>query len=423
MIGISRSICRSSGVLIFSAALLSSLSGCGGEDLSFKPPYFAASTDVIDFGEVVLGSEEEQTLYVINKGDKILKLEPPSGNTLGGVFGILMTDTEVSPMGDAIVRVVFQPLAVASYETTLNIPNDSMNQPTFAVTVRGVGTRGDPCSGVVCNSPPPSACLDDDTSRYFPPFGVCEAGRCTYESTDIHCSEGCDLDTGRCSGDLCQGVACQTPPNSCFAANGQCHDGACIYTALSAVTCNDNDPCTFNDSCQEGTCRGTPRACDAPPAPTCRDTHVLVTYDALGACSAGACQYIPRDVSCQHGCANGACQNDPCAGGCDDGNPCTRDSCQAGVGCKHESNSGASCAAPSGDCPVGQCVGTTCMSAAGTTCIAEVQVDLCADTEIAGVCSANGQCAVQDVPPQLTCPGCPGICVQCFFIQLCIPLV
>ena len=364
MTRISRSISRSSGVLFLNAALLASFVSCGAEELSLKPPYFAASTDVIDFGEVGLGGEEEQTLYIINKGDKTLQLEPANGNTLGGVFGIVLTDAEILPMADSVARVVFQPLVSATYETTMTISNDSLNQPSFTVTLRGVGIRTDPCEGVVCYA----------------------------------------------------------PPSSCFSAYGECHDGACIYTALTAVACNDNDPCTLNDTCQDGTCRGTSRDCSAPPQTVCRDSQALLTYDPQGTCEAGVCRYLSRDVSCQHGCQGGLCEGDLCAGGCDDGNPCTRDSCRASVGCVHEPNSGASCVAPSGDCPLGTCVDTTCVSVAGTTCVAEVRVDLCADTQIAGVCSANGQCAVQEVPPQLTCPGCPGVCVQCYLIQLCIPI-
>ncbi|MBI5510581.1 MAG: hypothetical protein HY903_17630 [Deltaproteobacteria bacterium] len=409
--------------MLIAFGLLVALSSCGGDSLDMKPPFFAASTDVIDFGAVELGAQSEATLYVINKGDKALQLQTPSGNTLGGVFAVLLTQTQVSPLGDAVARVVFQPTSVASFETTMNIANDSTNQPAFAVQLKGVGKRGDPCAGVTCSTPPPSACLDYQTSRYFPPFGTCDAGHCTYTSTDVACPQGCDLDTGRCAGDLCRGVACQAPPNSCFGATGTCDDGACIYTALSGVVCNDSDPCTQTDRCQEGTCRGTPVSCNAPPAPICRDVHTQVRYDAVGICgTGGVCQYIPRDIPCPYGCVNGACQGDPCAGGCDDGNPCTRDSCQLPTGCVHEANNGAACTAGSGDCPVGQCVGSICMSVAGTTCAAEVNIDLCADTEIAGVCSANGSCVVEEVPAQLTCPGCPGICLQCYFIQLCIPL-
>ena len=74
-----------------------------------------------------------------------------------------------------------------------------------------------------------------------------------------------------------------------------------------------------------------------------------------------------------------------------------------------------------GDCPVGQCLGTTCSHVPDVTCVAEYDVDLCVDAEVAGVCSANGDCVVSDVPPAYTCPGCNGICIKCLIFQFCFP--
>ncbi len=398
-------------------------SACGSEQLDLRPPYFAAGTDVIDFGAVEVGERVEQTLYIVNKGDKTLSLAEPQGNTLGGIFTVLVPNSDIEPQEDVVVRVVFQPLGVSDYETSLTFVNDSANQPLFTLTLRGLGRLTDPCADLTCASPPRSACLDADTSRYYPPFGSCDVGRCVYDAVDMACHEGCDLDTGRCAEDACAGIACQTPPNSCFGATGVCVQGACLYTALSSVACNDQDACTLNDTCQEGTCRGTPKRCDAPPASVCRDTHVMVVYDPAGICGAnGACNYVPRDMTCEFGCQNGSCQGDPCAGGCDDGNPCTRDSCAGAAGCVHDSNDGASCTAGSERCPMGQCVGTRCMSVPDISCTAEYDIDLCAEAYVAGICAANGDCNVTQAPPQFTCPGCPGLCLQCYFIQLCIPL-
>jgi hypothetical protein len=58
---------------------------------------------------------------------------------------------------------------------------------------------------------------------------------------------------------------------------------------------------------------------------------------------------------------------------------------------------------------------------AGVACVTDVQVDLCREEDIAGICSATGQCVVTSVPPRLQCPGCNGICIQCFIFQFCIP--
>jgi hypothetical protein len=408
---------------LWAGIFLASLCACGSDGLRLRPAFFAASSEVIDFGDVDVGDLEQRTLFVINKGEKPLTLQAPDGNTLGGIFSIVLPATGVQPMADVKAQVYFQPANAHAYETTMLLENDSANEPFFEVTLRGKGRSSDPCAGVVCTEPPPSACLDFGTSRYYPPFGTCVDGQCIYEPVDQVCEHQCDVATGLCQGDPCVGVACQSPPNACFHANGTCSAGACVYTAANSLNCDDGNPCTTDDTCQEGACRGTPKDCNSPPAAACLSSSTLRQWEPVGTCDmSGNCRYDPRDVSCEYGCVNGQCQNDPCAGGCDDGNQCTNDWCEPMVGCHHDPANGASCASGSGDCPVGVCSGSTCLPQAGVTCMAEIDVDLCADVEVAGVCSSSGECVVEEVPPQFFCPGCPGICLQCYFIQLCIPI-
>ncbi|MEE8409769.1 MAG: hypothetical protein V3T05_09205 [Myxococcota bacterium] len=396
---------------------------CGREDFSYKPPFLTASTDVIDFGEVTVGSDDQRTLYLINKGDTPLTLENPSGTTLGGIFNIVITEREVPPLGDVVVRVHFEPPMPAFYKTTILFPNDSHNAGQYALEVKGTGVEANICGGVTCNSPPDSACLTSDTSRHHYPVGTCDEGQCAYEPIDETCDFDCDFATGLCTGDPCMGMTCQTPPNGCFSPQGQCINGACVYTTNDGASCNDLDACTSNDSCQQGVCQGARTMCGSPPAAACLDGNTLRQWDAIGVCDmTGTCRYTPRDSACEFGCAGGACRNEPCPGGCDDGNPCTNDICSIDFGCQHIANDGASCVASSGDCPTGTCAGGGCVSTAGVTCVAEYDVDLCMDAEVAGVCAGNGDCVVQDVPAEFTCPGCPGLCLQCYLIQLCIPL-
>lgn len=59
------------------------------------------------------------------------------------------------------------------------------------------------CLGVdvVCNNPPPSACLaDGKTSLTFSPSGVCSADGpgCKYAEVAVDCPNGCDAQTGKC---------------------------------------------------------------------------------------------------------------------------------------------------------------------------------------------------------------------------------
>ncbi len=118
---------------------------------------------------------------------------------------------------------------------------------------------------------------------------------------------------GTCGGGTCSG----TTMVSCGALD-QCHvagtcdpaSGACSNPQkLDGTTCDDGDPCTLNDQCTGGGCRGTPMACQ--PLDQCHD--------------AGVCSSL-----------NGLCSNPvkPMGVGCDDSNPCTtNDTCGPAGAC------------------------------------------------------------------------------------------
>src|SRR5262249_12928294 len=74
----------------------------------------------------------------------------------------------------------------------------------------------------LCQSAPPSICRDAYTITVYDAVGSCSNGTCTYASHDVACAN-CP------SCDPCQGITCNTPPNSCFAATGTCANGRCTY--------------------------------------------------------------------------------------------------------------------------------------------------------------------------------------------------
>jgi len=143
---------------------------------------------------------------------------------------------------------------------------------------------------------------------------------------------------------------------------GTCVQGRCEYDFITGADCDDGNACTINDTCTAGTCKGTAMACTTPRAPACLDATRLQTYDNPGVCNGGRCVYTQQTITCgAGGCANNACQTDPCAsvtcntppsvcynaGGtcsagscsyppntasCDDGDACTDgDKCSGGV--------------------------------------------------------------------------------------------
>jgi len=192
---------------------------------------------------------------------------------------------------------------------------------------------------------------------------------------------------------------CDQPPGPCYAPTGTCQNLHCVYAPIDGLQCSDGDPCTVGDICAAGVCKGTPRVCDQPPVSACVSSTKLLTYDAVGACNAGACVYAQHSVTCgAGGCNNNACSTDPCSGltcntppsicykpagtcsvgqcsyayndaaTCNDGDPCTdNDQCNTGV-CKGKPK--ACVASPADVCedtatlrvydPVGACGAGTC---------------------------------------------------------------
>lgn len=118
------------------------------------------------------------------------------------------------------------------------------------------------CTGVPvsCNAPPPRTCVDATTQRAFAAIGQCDAnGDCVYQSADVECPEGCQ--DGDCLDDPCQGVVCDTAPSVCHQAPGSCDEGTCTFGFADGVSCDDGDPCTTVDTCQQGVCVGAGNTC------------------------------------------------------------------------------------------------------------------------------------------------------------------
>ena len=227
--------------------------------------------------------------------------------------------------------------------------------------------------------------------------GGCVSGTNTCEcQTDDDCAplEDGDLCNGtltcvanECVVDPATGVTCDTSGDTtclktfCSAATGQCAPKA-VY---NGAFCNDEDACTWDDRCSDGTCAGKPKDCDddnpctadgcdsasgctsAPNAASCDDGNACTVGDvcAGGACVGGSPAVCEDDTSCTWEscdpavgcvvelapdgwkCGDGnactvldACVEGQCLGvpaSCDDGNACTMDTCSNAVGCDHTS--------------------------------------------------------------------------------------
>lgn len=158
------------------------------------------------------------------------------------------------------------------------------------------------------------------------------------------CTSGADCDDGNpCTEDVCR------------------YNGTCFYDPLTLKPCEDGDPCTLADQCtSDGICEGTQ----------------TLDCDDLNPCTIDICvpgQGCTHDieengVACDDGdiCTSGDnCLDAECVGAfpkCDDGNPCTADSCNFATGeCNNLTQSNFPCddlnACTNGDiCQNGACV-------------------------------------------------------------------
>ncbi len=177
---------------------------------------------------------------------------------------------------------------------------------------------GDPCT--VDDACAAGDCLGD-TKDCSALDDACNQGRC--DPLDGACiaepaNEGQPCDDGlACSlGDRCLEGACQPTglvdcsalDDTCLAGVCQEPDGQCVtQPANQGQPCDDDLFCTVDDACDQGDCRGSPRACPDPLDP---------------------CQLPVCDEDADQ------CDQEPAEDGtpCDDQNNCTGgDACQAGV--------------------------------------------------------------------------------------------
>src|SRR5262245_29718095 len=165
-------------------------------------------------------------------------------------------------------------------------------------------------------------------------------------------------------------VAC---PGDCIAGdpgklgrieNGQ--PGQCRCRCTSNADCDDRNVCDGIETCQAGVCvPGTALACDdgnsctrdCDPLQGCVNTPLP---DGTGCDDADLCTQNDR---CQGGTCRGAPRN------CNDGNPCTTDTCEPSTGCvRTPVASGAPCNDQNA-CTVGDaCLRGACVGASAVTC-------------------------------------------------------
>jgi hypothetical protein len=257
-----------------------------------------------------------------------------------------------------------------------------------------------------------------------------DCGSCVCEPACPVC-QTCNPETAECEPDpaqndetcggcrICAGGECVTDGAIVCEPLDQCHDAGVCDPATGACTippkandtpCDDGDPCTTEDTCQNGECRGTPKDCSAE-GDVCND----------GVCrNDGTCikEAKPNGTGCNadsNSCTAGdSCQNGACTVGA--GVDCSNqdDECNRGV-CRQSEGAcikdplpdGTACGA-NGECRNGSCEAITC------TPVGEVCPSIgacCPGSECEATfnrcsCLSNGQmCDGVDTPLTACCVG------------------
>ncbi len=329
-----------------------------------------------------------------------------------------------------------------------------------------VCTVGDHCEAGVCLGSP-VACDDDNPCT----DDLCDGlGGCEFVPNDAGCDDGdpctvadqceglvcagvsvscdCQADADCAAledGDTCNGtlfcdtaalpfqcavdpdtvVLCPSPPDGpdqlCLAGACDPDDGTCgLAPANEGYLCEDGDPCTLGEACAAG-------VCDGGVEPNCNDGNPC-TDDS---CEPGVgCVHAPNAMSCNDGdvcTTQDQCDGGQCAGGpalvCNDGNPCTGDSCDPVTGCQTVAldlpcDDGNDCTIDDhcvdGGCVLGglaecadenPCTTDSCDPASG--CLHVLNEDLCDDGDacttgdvcVLGECVGAGQLSCDDANP------------------------
>lgn len=288
-------------------------------------------------------------------------------------------------------------------------------------------TVDDSCTAGACAGAPVD-CTDLDGLCLK---GTCNAatGSCTVTASDegLPCDDddACTIDDvcaiGQCTG---APKSCDEPESPCLESLCEASSGECVTVPVPDAPCDDAEGCTFDDTCTDGACVGTPVVCEGEAALTC---HVLACDAATGTCveapgldgsecsdgdkcstgdtcDAGTCSGTPLacdflDAACKQGTCDsetGSCvQLDiPSGTPCDDGDNCTAaDVCSIG-GCVGQV---VDCQDEAGPCDVG-----VCDSASGSCLI----TPLGAGTP----CDDDNACTTADVCFSGACSGLPTDC-------------
>ena len=250
-------------------------------------------------------------------------------------------------------------------------------------------TTNDTCAGGSCvggaalDCDDANPCTDDSCDAVLGCLNVDNTEDC---GDGLFCngSEVCDMGMCQPGSYPCGALLCDEATDTCVECLGDtdcddadpctdntCNAGTCMTTD-NTDPCDDGLDCTENDVCQAGVCAGDPipgcgkctTALDCDDANPCTDDS----------CPAGLCVYVFNSDPCDDGSVctvDDACAAGTCVGGppldCDDADVCTDDSCDPIAGCLYADNT-APCDDGDACTTVDTCAGGTCTGGPAPDC-------------------------------------------------------
>ena len=225
--------------------------------------------------------------------------------------------------------------------------------PTCVSTDPCLTAACDPTSGCTL-TPNTNACSDGNpcTAPDICSNGSCQSGpMISCDDGDPCTVDSCDAALGGCQHQMIPGCRPCATPQDC--GGDQCNPQTCKNNqcvSLPSPVCDDNNPCTADGCDPASGCFNTPLT-----GPQCASGDVCTGFSS---CENGVCTPVAPTT-------------------CDDGNPCTIDTCTA-AGCSSTpGNEGASCTTASG--AAGSCMSGSCISLTCTDCESKSNgcTDLC----------------------------------------------
>jgi cysteine-rich repeat protein len=264
-------------------------------------------------------------------------------------------------------------------------------------------TTSDTCVEGACLGSGSLACNDDNPCTLD---SCLPGGGCTHEASPGACDDGdaCTINDSCDSGTCLSGAVLSCDDGNPCTDEG-CQEGDCLFEA-NAIACDDGNACTSASVCTEGACKGT-------AASVCDDGNVC-TADTCD--PANGCVYTNLAAPCDDGelCTSGdSCVDGDCESGallnCEDGNPCTDESCSGGK-CVFQDNASEcddanACTAEDG-CSEGLCVGQAGVSCDdGNPCTNDAcdAQNGCVYTDSAEACDDGNACTVGDACSEGQC--------------------